>query len=75
MIQLTISKHLFMQCLSMNRRRSINWTTDVPVYRGIPDSKAHDANMGPILGRPDPGGPPVDPINFAIWDVCITGPQ
>ena len=24
--------------------------------------------MGPIWGRQDPGGPHVDPMNFAIWD-------
>ena len=34
----------------------------------IPDSKVHGANMGPIWGRQDPGGPHVGPINFAIWD-------
>ena len=32
-----------------------------------PDSKIHGANMGPIWGRQDPGGPHVSPINFAIW--------
>ena len=32
-----------------------------------PDSKDHEANMGPISGRPDPGGPHVGPMNFAIW--------
>ena len=36
----------------------------------IPDSKVHGANMGPILGRQDPDGPHVGPMNFAIWD-CI----
>ena len=35
----------------------------------IPDSKVHGANMGPIWGRQDPGGPHVGPINFAIWDI------
>ena len=34
----------------------------------IPDSKVHGANMGPIWGRQDPGGPHVGPMNFAIWD-------
>ena len=34
-----------------------------------PDSKVHGANMGPILGRQDPGGPHVGPMNFAIWDI------
>ena len=32
-----------------------------------PDSKIHGANIGPIWGRQDPGGPHVGPINFAIW--------
>ena len=35
----------------------------------IPDSKVHGANMGPIWGRQDPGGPHVGPMNFAIRDV------
>ena len=39
-------------------------------HRLIPDSKVHGANRGPIWGRQVPGGPPVDPINFAISDVC-----
>ena len=33
----------------------------------VPDSKVYGANMGPIWGRLDPGGPHVDPIKFAIW--------
>ena len=33
----------------------------------IPDSKVHGANMGPILGGQDPGGPHVGPMNVAIW--------
>ena len=32
------------------------------------ESKVHGANMGPIWGRQDPGGPHVDPMDFAIWD-------
>ena len=31
------------------------------------DSKVHGANMGPIWGRKDPGGPHVGPMNLAIW--------
>ena len=41
-------------------------------YQGMdkyPDSKVHGANMGPIWGRQDPGGPHVGPMNFAIWVV------
>ena len=38
-----------------------------------PDSKVQGANMGPIWGRQDPGGPHVGPMNFAIWGstLCI----
>ena len=32
-----------------------------------PDSKVHGANMGPIRGRQEPGGPHVGPMNLAIW--------
>ena len=35
-----------------------------------PDSKVHGANMGPIWGRQDPGGPHIGPMNFAIWDLA-----
>ena len=36
-----------------------------------PDSKVLGANMRPIWGRQDPGGPHVDPINFAIWEEIV----
>ena len=39
--------------------------------RQVPDSKVHGANMGPILGRQDPGWPHGCPMNFAIWGVCV----
>ena len=32
-----------------------------------PDSKVHGANMGPIWGRQDSGGPHVGPMKLAIW--------
>ena len=35
--------------------------------RIFPDTKVRGANMGPIWGRQDPGGPHVGPMNFAIW--------
>ena len=38
-------------------------------HHDIPDSKVHGANMGPIRGRRDPGGPPVGAMNLVIWDV------
>ena len=34
-----------------------------------PDSKVHGANMGPMWGRQDPGGPHIGPKNLAIWGV------
>ena len=33
----------------------------------LSDSKVHGANMAPIWGRQDPGGPHVGPMNFVIW--------
>ena len=41
-------------------------------YQHSPDSKVRGANMGPICGRQDPGGPHVRPMNFAIWVTFIT---
>ena len=35
-------------------------------HEGSLDSKVHGANMGPIWGRQDPGGPHVGPINSDI---------
>ena len=32
-----------------------------------PDTNVHGANMGPIWGHQDPGGPHVGPMNLAIW--------
>ena len=37
----------------------------------VPDCKVYGANMGPIWGRQDPGGPHVGPINLAIWGVRV----
>ena len=37
------------------------------IHEGIPDSKVNGANMGPIWGRQDPGGPHVGPKNLVIW--------
>ena len=47
------------------------------VWKGVyPDNKVHGANMGPIWGRQDPGGPYFGPMNFAIWVVmCESAPR
>ena len=37
----------------------------------VPDSKVHGANMRPIWGRQDPGGPHVGPMNIAIWGLTM----
>ena len=46
------------------------------VSHAYPGSKVHWANIGPIWGRQDPGGPHVGPMNFdfmAHWQVlCCT---
>ena len=43
---------------------------DVPGahFTNTSDSKFPVANMGPIWGRQDPGGPHVGPMNLTIWD-------
>ena len=40
-----------------------------------PDSKVHGANMEPIWGRQNPGGPHVGPMNFAVWEVYLHSPE
>ena len=35
-------------------------------------AKVHGANMGPIWGRQDPGGPHVGPMNLAIWEYAYS---
>ena len=36
------------------------------IQENYPDSKVHGANMGPLWGWQDPGGPLVGPMNLAI---------
>ena len=44
----------------------------LPVFLSAnPVSKIHGANMGPIWGRQDPGGPHVGPMKFSIWEGTI----
>ena len=45
-------------------RQESDYTTLNPYL--IADSEVHGANMGPIWGRQDPGGPHVGPMNFAF---------
>ena len=49
---------------------TVHWAQLLSKYfqcQAYPDSKVHGANMGPIWGQQDPGGPHVGPLNFAIW--------
>ena len=48
-------------CLYPQEQHAFN-THDYGRYRNLPDSKVHGANMGPIWGRHDPGGPHVGPM-------------
>ena len=51
----------------------LNWDAPAVTLGNYPDSKIHGADMGPIWGRQDPGGPHVGPMNFAIWQGRSTG--
>ena len=51
------------------RKHPFCWTTNYKAHCSINDSKVHGANMRPIYGRQDTGGPHVGPMNSAIWDV------
>ena len=45
-----------------------NKNSQIVVKKRIdPNNKIHGANMGPILGRQDLGGPHAGPMNFANW--------
>ena len=48
--------------------QSGGWCKHANTKTDIPDSKVHGANMGPIWGREDPGGPYVGHMNLAICD-------
>ena len=64
--------HLHMQASVINDIEYnwlIRWQMDneITTKSNSPDSKVPGANMGPIWGRQDPGGPHVGLMNFAIW--------
>ena len=56
-------KHVHSASISTFTHAQLKWSC----FEDFPESKVHVANMGPIWGRQDPGGPHVDPMNFAIW--------
>ena len=58
-------ERLYKDVISLFLLQDAGCHTDI--IDGFPDSKVDRANMGPIWGRQDPGGPHVGPMNFAIW--------
>ena len=46
---------------------SLTWIGKIEVLNNHPDRNVKGANMGPIWGRQDPGGPHVGAMNFATW--------
>ena len=44
----------------------------IKLHIRYPDTKVYGANMGPIWGRQDQGGPHVGTMNIAIWELQIT---
>ena len=42
-------------------------------HYNVHDSKVHEANMGPVWVRQDPGGSHVDRLKLAIWGVDEPG--
>ena len=54
-------------CFCAKARCFISMTSSTKCVNNT-DSNVHGANMGPIWGRQDPGGPHAGPMNFAIWE-------
>ena len=65
----------FVDPIDHNKTTIISWLTGGEIGRNmhclnnVLDSKIRGANMGPIWGQQDPGGPHDGPMNFAIWGV------
>ena len=57
----SIARKWYLHCYRTTYSTTVNY----------PDSKVYGANMGPIWGRQDPGGPHVGPMNFAIWVAIV----
>ena len=54
--------------MESNHIPSGTWENGILPEDENPDSKVHGANMGPIWGCQDPGGPHIGPVNFAILE-------
>ena len=69
---------LYISILMSDQTHWLTWAvcitmlpTSYPYLLTNPDSKVHGANMGPIWGRQDPGGPHGGLMNFAIWECSL----
>ena len=64
---------MYIEDLHWNSSYYNNRGYPLPVYPALtnPDSKIHGHNLGPIWGRQDQGGPHVDSMNFAIWELSL----
>ena len=61
-----------MYIVRVDEKAFVNQTiTTTNARYSISDSKVDRANMGPIWGRQDPGGPHVGPMNSAIWYIAM----
>ena len=63
MVNILIYIHMLVSVFTVTLTTITGTTILVP----YPDSKVHGANMSPIWGRQNPGGPHVGPMNVAIW--------
>ena len=53
----------------LHSRNPYSWKDGLYTEMGhSPDSKVHEANMGPTWVLSTPGGPHVGPMNLAIWE-------
>ena len=59
--------------MASSSHNELNLEAQMSQQTQSPDRKVHGANMGPIWGRQDPGGPHVGPMNFAIWVIIPLG--
>ena len=57
-------------CASSHSRLRFHAQTTQHKMCALRDSTVHGANMGPIWGRQDPGGPHVGPMDFVFW-ACL----
>ena len=64
--------HTIAKIVTATAQEPISLNTEWHFYMTTPDSKVHGANMGPIWGRQDPGGPLVGPMNFSTSEPFST---